>query len=346
MKKSILILGLILAFNTNAEIVTGDKCGDDCTWTFNTETGKLTISGTGDMYDWTMTYVSSTKLWDKDVTHYQTTAPWKEYATSIQSVDIKDGITSVGKAAFYNTTVSEVNMPNSLTSIKFHAFQYAANLEEIDLPQNLETIGHGAFAATSVKSFVVPESVTAFQASASGVTNSLRSDALESLIFEGDVISKDIFSSATRPIPSSLTSIYCKNSNIECQNLLTDSDIGSKISFFDKQDGVYISSDGNMYTSASDMVNTIDACAQKETIQKTLDACKATVLQNKGYCTGEACAAMVETANDGRLLKVGSKTYSSINDLLKGNYDRRRIYTVEEANFVAGERNTVTIRYK
>gem|GEM_PF-6159988 len=44
------MLGLVASFNAQAEIVTGDKCGDDCSWTFDTDTRTLTISGTGDMY--------------------------------------------------------------------------------------------------------------------------------------------------------------------------------------------------------------------------------------------------------------------------------------------------------
>jgi len=38
--------------------------------------------------------------------------------------------------------------------------------------------------------------------------------------------------------------------------------------------------------------------------------------------------------------------YQSINDLLKGNYDVRRIYTIDEANRVAGKVNSVKIRYR
>lgn len=46
------------------------------------------------------------------------------------------------------------------------------------------------------------------------------------------------------------------------------------------------------------------------------------------------------------MLKCNGKTYQSINDLLKGNYDVHRIYTIEEANFVAGKTNTFSIRYR
>ena len=60
----------------------------------------------------------------------------------------------------------------------------------------------------------------------------------------------------------------------------------------------------------------------------------------------ENCQAILEAQNAGTSFKVGSKIYNSMEDFAKGNYVRYRIYTVEEANRVAGERNTVTIRYK
>ncbi len=56
---------------------------------------------------------------------------------------------------------------------------------------------------------------------------------------------------------------------------------------------------------------------------------------------------LYDKQSDGNsMLKCNGKTYQSINDLLKGNYDVRRIYTIEEANFVAGKTNTFSIRYR
>ena len=107
---------------------------------------------------------------------------------------------------------------------------------------------------------------------------------------------------------------------------------------YEKQGGVYIL-DGKYYYSGSDMANTTNEC------KKALGECKRDVLEAKGICQGSACDTFIQS--DGNyMLKYNGKTYQSINDLLKGNYDKRRIYTVEEANFVAGERNTVTIKYR
>ena len=52
----------------SAETVTG-TCGDNISWSFDTATGELTISGTGAMSDYS-----------------STTAPWKDYNNQIVKV--------------------------------------------------------------------------------------------------------------------------------------------------------------------------------------------------------------------------------------------------------------------
>ena len=77
-----------------------------------------------------------------------------------------------------------------------------------------------------------------------------------------------------------------------------------------------------------------------------MNVCKAELLKNKGMCVSDECDALVASANAGKLLKVGSKTYQSLDALLKGKYDKRRIYTIDEANLVAGDKNMVRIKYR
>ncbi len=51
------------------------------------------------------------------------------------------------------------------------------------------------------------------------------------------------------------------------------------------------------------------------------------------------------TIEDGKYV-IGHKSYASIEDMNKGNYIKKRIYTIEEANRVAGAKNRVSIRYR
>ncbi|MBR1916082.1 MAG: leucine-rich repeat domain-containing protein [Alphaproteobacteria bacterium] len=336
MKKYCFVFAVVLGFNAYGEIITGDKCGDNCTWTFDTETGKLTVSGTGEMYDYGG-FDTHQKLWEGSRSTYQTFAPWGEYSSNIQKIDITDGITYIGGNTFYNTTVSEIHIPDSVTYIGGGAFQFAKNLTQIDLPKNLQTIGHATFCNTSIENFIIPEGVS-FIVHPSAGSRALASENLQSLIFDSDdAFIKDMIKDAQGILSSA--SIFCKSSNIGCSELKTDQDIGSSIQTYDKQDGVYILN-GQMYASSNDMMNNENACSD-------LDSCKIQVLKNKDLCsTNESCMDLINSAKNGKMLKLGSKTYQSLDALLKGNYDKRRIYTIEEANQVAGDKNRVSITYR
>ena len=95
MKKKFLLLGLSallwgVGTRVQAEIKNGE-CGaegTDVSWTLNTETGVLEISGTGAM---------------KDFTSYDE-APWVDYSTVITSVTVGSGITAIGDYAFSDCT--------------------------------------------------------------------------------------------------------------------------------------------------------------------------------------------------------------------------------------------------
>lgn len=102
MKKYLLLtVCLVLSLMASAE---SGKCGDNLTWTL--ENGTLTISGTGAMPD----YTDSSKL------------PWYSSRSSISTVVINEGVTSIGKYAFngYSGLIS-ITIPNSVTSIGYYA---------------------------------------------------------------------------------------------------------------------------------------------------------------------------------------------------------------------------------
>ncbi len=331
MKKWILVLSMSFAFNAYGEIVTGEKCGDNCTWTFNTETGKLTISGTGDMYNFPQ--------WEGDTlvyrSYWHSDTPWVDFSSSIYEVEVESGITSIGQYSFWDTAVTKVSLPESLTTLGLGAFQYS-DLPEVSLPSNLTTMNHAALHATSITDLVIPESVTSVSTYAFG------SNALENITIEGNIeLNKSMFygeEDITERIPN-LMRIYCLSSNESCNALKTDTDIGSKITSYTKETGVYKLEDGTMFASPNDMMSGTNACTD-------LDSCKATVLQNKGYCTGEACAAMVAAENTNHPIEYNNKSYASIDDLLKGKHMPKRIYTLDEANTVAGAVNRISIRYR
>lgn len=79
-------------------------CGANCDWEIID--GKLSITGTGKMKNW-----SSSEATD---------CPW--YGKSITSVEIGSGITSIGKHAFSGTTLTSITIPDTITSVATHAF--------------------------------------------------------------------------------------------------------------------------------------------------------------------------------------------------------------------------------
>ena len=116
-------------------------------WLLNEETGDLLIVGEGAMDNFS--YAGS---------------PWDSYASSIQSVTIEEGVTSIGSYAFHNcSNLQSISIPDSVESIGEYAFYYCSTLPQIELSKNskLATIESYAFSdCCELKSITIPGSVT------------------------------------------------------------------------------------------------------------------------------------------------------------------------------------------
>ena len=98
----ILLIALLMGLSANAE--ESGTCGPDLRWHL-TDNGVLTISGKGEMYDYS----------------YSKRAPWGKY--DIKRNIIGDSITTIGGRAFYNcSALTSVTIPNSVTTIGEYAF--------------------------------------------------------------------------------------------------------------------------------------------------------------------------------------------------------------------------------
>ena len=66
--------------------------------------------------------------------------------TSLSSIEIPDSVTSIGYKAFYGcTSLSSINIPDSVTSIGDCAFSGCKNLSDINIPDGITEIGTQAF---------------------------------------------------------------------------------------------------------------------------------------------------------------------------------------------------------
>ena len=195
----LMIASLLPATALAADVVASGTCGaegngSNLTWTLDSE-GVLTISGSGDMYN----YGSS-----------DFSAPWDGSRSRVKSVVIADGVTSIGEYAFfYCESLTSVTIPDSVTSIGKYAFFCCTSLASVTIPDSVTSIGRFAFSnCTSLTSVTIPDSVTSIGEYAFYYCKSLTSMTIPDSVTS---ISSSTFASCTSltsvTIPNSVTSI-------------------------------------------------------------------------------------------------------------------------------------------
>ena len=117
---------------------------------------------------------------------------------------IPNDVTSIGKWAFYGcSSLTSIAIPDSVTSINNSAFQHCSNLTSITIPDSVTSIGDSAFSyCRGLTSVTIPDSVTSIGDEAFYNCSSLTSINIpDSVTLIGQYAFRDC---------SSLTSIYCK----------------------------------------------------------------------------------------------------------------------------------------
>ncbi len=108
------IMASIPAFSVFAD--NSGKCGKNLTWNYNSNSGTLKISGTGNM---------------KNYCSHST--PWYNYRHNITSLIIEDGVTSIGNYAFCGCRgLKSLTIGSGVTSIGEGAFSDCTGLTEIN----------------------------------------------------------------------------------------------------------------------------------------------------------------------------------------------------------------------
>ena len=121
-----------------------NEIGSDVTWSLSG--GKVTISGTGETYN----YMSSIHP-----------SPLQAFKEEITSITVSSGVTKIGNALFaYLESLKKVELPSGLTDISDLAFYGCRSLPAINLPSGLKKIGWGAFGeCSSLSEITIPASV-------------------------------------------------------------------------------------------------------------------------------------------------------------------------------------------
>ncbi len=132
-------------------------CGEHVTWTLaengtdslGETTYRLTVSGTGAMYDY----------------EYYSQAGYYWANSQIVSAEIENGVTGIGANAFsYCDNLKTVTIPDSVTGIGASAFAGCSSLESVAIPDSVQQIGESAFSGcSSLAEVVIPDKVKSIE---------------------------------------------------------------------------------------------------------------------------------------------------------------------------------------
>lgn len=143
-----------------ANYIDGGQCGDDVFWELY-RNGKLIITGTGKMYNSTIT--TSSYVRDVDISMGITNIGNNSFngCVSLSNINIPNSVTSIGNSAFEGcSSISNITIPSKVTSIGNSVFEGCSNLSSINLPDCITSIGSYAFeSCIRLVDISIPQSV-------------------------------------------------------------------------------------------------------------------------------------------------------------------------------------------
>ena len=187
-KKSFLTISFILALfiltfsftkDTKAETLGTFQYGDNIYATLD-ETGTLTLSGTGAMWDgktskyYTYDGRGNATIHDSSsLTQSVNIAGKKTYIDNlVYKIVVNDGITSIGNYAFYEfTKLQSLSIGSSVTSIGEDAFYHTSALHTVTIPGTVRKIGIGAFQSSGLTSCTLNKGIQTIDNYAFSSTN-------------------------------------------------------------------------------------------------------------------------------------------------------------------------------
>jgi len=140
-----------LASGVHDQMIDRGRVGN-LTWTLEKIRGNITLSitGQGDM-----------PIRPGRAHHPASFWPWYAYRSSIEIINIGNGVTSIGSNAFMGfTSLSSVSIPNTVRSIGLMAFHRTPALRSVTIPNSVRTIEGWAFRESGLTSVVIPNGIT------------------------------------------------------------------------------------------------------------------------------------------------------------------------------------------
>ena len=167
---------------------------------------KLTVDGTMGFYgEFSLTSASA-------ILRYSSSDDNRNYVyrSSVQKIEIGNGITSIGNSAFYSCySLASITIPNGVTNIVVSAFYSCYSLASITIPNGVTNIVDSAFySCYSLASITIPNGVTNIVDSAFGNCRSLASITIPNGITSiGDSAFNNCYSLASITMPNGITSV-------------------------------------------------------------------------------------------------------------------------------------------
>ncbi len=146
-----MVMGLASCGGANSKLPAADSAsgkidGTDISWSYDKGDNVLKISGSGDIPD----SASPENVWWHDVRH------------SIKTIEITDGITSIGDYAFYYCPeLVSITIPDSVISLGRFSFAFCSSLKTLDIPRGITSVGDSCFEACKyLEAIFLPSAVT------------------------------------------------------------------------------------------------------------------------------------------------------------------------------------------
>lgn len=147
--------------------VPSDRAGFNVDYEIS-DTGVLTFTGTGDMFDFTRANA----------------VPWlnDELTETIKSVVVSEGITSISGFAFASLNITSISLPSTIERIGESAFQDSGITGVFTLNDGIKSIGRNAFFGTKFTAIVVPVSLESVGHAA------FNESAISTVYYEGNAL--------------------------------------------------------------------------------------------------------------------------------------------------------------
>ena len=259
------------------------NCGTHVDWSFDTCSNTLTISGSGSMSSY-----SETQLY-----------PWNSYRNSIKSIEIDDGVTSIGSLAFaICTNLESVKIPSSVTLIKSSAFSSCYNLISVELNNDYCVAWFkSTFPYQQIQSISLGGSISNISDNAFSGCNKLTSITIGNNV---ESIGQNAFADCSEltqiSIPTSVSSI--SNSAFNGCSKLSAISVDENNSHFCSDDGILFNKDKTSLIRCPEGKSDIDSY----TIPNSINSIDSNAFRN--------CKALTSITIPESVTNVGSNAFS------------------------------------